>query len=180
MEANPEQGVASCPISAGLQLREDEEPRREEERGRGVTRASPKKRRGTRPGALRTGPAAHGRARVRGKGIAGVAGAGDETSHPESPVEREGWQVGAIGRREEANGEELELGSEKEREEMSTAELWKKLEVVRLKLGGAPHPSISELRKLPEKNDGEDRWQEDAHRSGSTEDVRGLTSGTSL
>ena len=155
--------------------REGGEHSREEERGRGVTRASPKRR-----GALRTGPAAQGRARVRGKGIAGEAGAGDRSGHPRSPVVQEGLKVGATSDGGVAVEEDLELGTEKEREEMSTAELRRKLEGVRLKLGGAPRPSISELRKLPEEEDGEDHWQEDALRSGSAEDVKGLTSGSSL
>ena len=177
MEENPFRIVRFSRISAGPPTsgREGGEHSREEERGRGVTRASPKRR-----GALRTGPAAQGRARVRGKGIAGEAGAGDRSGHPRAPVVQEGLKVGGTSDGGVAVEEDLELGREKEREEMSTAELRRKLEGVRLKLGGAPRPSISELRKLPEEEDGEDQWQEDALRSGSAEDVKGLTSGSSL
>ena len=159
--------------------REEDVVRQEDLGGRGSLIAAPKSR-GKRPGALRSGSAAPGRARARGKGIAGIGGAGGDSLPAEAPGSRTEVRSEERHRGVREEVDDLQLGSEKEREEMSTAELKKKLETVRLKLGGAPRPSIAELKRLPAEDDGEDLQLEGELSSGFAEAAKGLTSGTSL
>ena len=153
--------------------------RAEEPEGRRASKASPKGR-GTRPGALRATPAARGRARDKGKGIAGSGGAGETRLSPGSPVGRGDSRMSEAHEGGQELGGDLGLGSERDREEMSTTELRKKLEAVRLKLGGAPRPPISELRRLPDEDDIGDRSQERPTGSDYVEDMKGLMTGTNL
>ena len=182
-EELPEGGTEEFP--------EDVEALETEETSRRVSWASPggdelnetlgqaaPKRRGQRPGALRSNPAAS--ARARGKGLStGGDGLKEVANQGSGDTPRAGRGVQAV-RKEGKVAEELHLGSSKEREELSTEELRKKLDQVRMKLGGAPRPSISDLRSLPEEDENEGRSWEQEQDSGCVEEIRGLSSGSSL
>ena len=125
-----------------------------------------------RPSALRSSSAA--KSRARGKGVSlGVQA--EELRLPSEDEERKGKE-----RESQGLAGDLGLGTPGEREEMSTDELRKKLDAVRVRLGGAPRPSIQELRSLPEDGDGGARERRESLDSGFAEELRGLTSGTTL
>ena len=147
-----------------------------EKGGREKARSRPApKSRETRPGALRPSHAAS-RARAKGKGVAeGLTWlGGDEipggTSRKDltGPEEEDGEPAG------------VDIGTSREREQMSTAELRKKLDAVRDRLGGAVRPTVRDLRRLEEEEGAEDQSPDRELSSGYAEESRGLTSGTSL
>ena len=178
----PEEGVAEG--KRGPEARSLSKERRvgwsdegEEGAGREGAKAAPK-RRGSRPPALRTGPAALARARGKGQAAGEEPGGRKELKSLESrsqPKLRGGDQE---EQRELAH--DLRLGTSEEREQMSTEELRKRLDQVRLRLGGAARPSISDLRRLGEEDGQEVQELEDCGDSDYVEEPKSLSSGSTL
>ena len=125
-----------------------------------------------RPGALRSTSAA--KSRARGKGVS--FGDGEKSAPPRGRESRrrQATESGA------GTPDDMGLGTSREREEMSTEELREKLNQVRVRLGGAPRPTLKELRTDREAEDAEARLQDAAEDSDYVEDLRSLTSGATL
>lgn len=128
------------------------------------------KERVPRTPALRQRPSAS--ARVRGKGQA------DGMKLKERSTSLSGGKKKAPEEHQE--GEEEHLGTALEREGMSTEELRRKLDLVRVRLGGARRPEVGagERRDLLDEREDPDWQREDD--SGFVEDLKGLTSGATL